>query len=278
MGDNTVKQILALLRALWKYILSSLVFLVVIGLWLTYDILHGVRIMPFLWILLAAWLIINAAMIVLLIFEFKKEAPLNEILAENGYCELYLEKFHEVYPNPNKNTALRLIGILTTMKHYAEAEQMLQQIQPFGLNDDQKMEYHTCRMDLFLSRHRFDAAIAELQSCRRFMDIYANAHPQRGFVYGLNAAVILAAANDYEGSEHYLQAAEHGIGQMKGISPCMAQIAKVMQLSLLGFTDRAGQLAEQTRLAIMEDPVLRADWQKQHFLQKLEDARTYIRE
>lgn len=270
-----MKYLLMTIRALWKMLLGSLLVFAVTAAWICYDISQGVRVFAPLWVLLGAGLLLNILLIVFVASEMKREAPLNEILAESGLCDAYVEKYREVYPNPTTAKKLRLIGILTTVKRYDEAEQMLAEISPAALGEDLRIEYHTCRMDLLLSTHRMREAIAELQSCRRFMDDYANAHPRRGIVYGLNAGVILAAANDYESSEHYLQIAEYQIAQQKSISPCIAQIARVMQLYLLGFSDQAQQRAEQTRLAIAEDSILKAGWQKQHFLEKLDDAKTY---
>lgn len=273
-----MKTLLLTLRALWKTLLFSLIVLIGFVYWIRYDLSHGVQIMPLRWIILALGILLNIALIVVAAVAVKKEGPLNEILEQEGYSDAYIEKFRETYPNPTTAQKLRLTGILTTAKRYSEAEQMLAGIPTAGLTEDLRMEYHTCRMDLLFSTHRYSEAITELQGCRSFMDAYANAHPKRGIVHGLNAGVILAAANDYEGSEHYLRAAEHFISEQKGMSPCLAQIARVIQLYLLGFPDRARQCAEETRTAIMQDPVLKQGWQKQHFLEKLEDAKSYERE
>lgn len=273
-----MKTILKTLHELRKILLFSLIVLAGFIYWIWHDISHGVRILPPVWIFLGAWILLNIALIAVAAIAIKKEGPLNEILEQEGYSDAYIDKFRETYPDPTTATKLRLTGILTTAKRFSEAEQLLAEISPAGLTDDLRMEYHTCRMDLFFSSHRLNEAIAELQGCRPFMDEYANKHPQRGIVHGLNAGVILAAANDSVGSEHYLQAAEHHIAAQKKMSPCLAQIARVMQLYLLGQPDMARQRAEETRYAIMQDPILKKEWQKQHFLQKLEDAKSYERE
>ena len=272
-----MKYVLKAIYSLRQTLLISLLIMTGTLFWLIHDIRNGVRVLPPVWIFLGAWLILLIALIAVTAVTLKKEEPLKQILDESGFSDAYIAKFRETYPNLKTGGKLRLTGILTTAKRFSEAEQLLAEIPVSGLTEHQRMEYHTCQMDLLMSVHRMDEAIAELQRCRGFMDAYANNNPQRGIVYGLNAGVILAAANDYEGSEHYLQTAEHHIAAQKTMSPCLAQIARVMQLYLLGFPDRAQQLAEQTRLAIMQDPILTKDWQKQHFLEKLEDAKMYER-
>lgn len=226
---------------------------------------------PFL-MFICAGLLVSIALILLIASVLRKEEPLQKILAEKGYCDEYLQAFDRIYPPTNVTNKLRKADVLNTMQRFTESEQLLAAIPTFGLSDDRKMEYHNCRLDLFLSSHRFAEAQQELAQCRQFMDIYAAANPARGMVYSLNAAVTLATANDFEGSERYLKSAEQTAQSIKDISPVMVMIARTMQLYALGFQTQAQQQAEKTRAEIMNSPRLDKQWQKEHFLAQLSRA------
>ena len=268
-----MKYIIAAAKGLWKSLLGVLGGSLVLGaLFGLFAKSKGDPFQkPFL-MFLCAGILISIALVLLIASVLKKEEPLLKILEEKGYCDEYLQTYDRVYPPTNVTNKLRKADVLNTMRRFDESEQLLATISPFGLSDDRKMEYHNCRLDLFLSTHRFKEAQQELAECRKFMDIYANANPLRGMVYGLNAAVTLATANDFEGSEHYLKAAEHTAEAQKDSSPVMAMIARTMQLYALGFDTQAEQQAEKTRMEIMNSPKLPASWQKEHFLAQLSRA------
>ena len=271
-----MKYIIAAAKGLWKALLGVLGGSVVLG------ALCGLFAQskgdpfrkPFL-MFLCAGILICIALTLLIASVLKKEEPLQKILAEKGYCDEYLQTFDRVYPPTTVANKLRKADVLNTMRRFAESEQLLGTVSPLGLSDDRKMEYHNCRLDLFLSTHRFAEAQQELAECRKFMDIYAqgNGNVARGMVYDLNAAVILATANDFEGSEHYLKAAEGALSRMKDqFSPVMLMIARTMQLYALGFDRQAEEQAEKTRQEIMNSQKLEAPWQKDHFLAQLARA------
>ena len=271
-----MKYIIASAKGLWKGLLCVLGGSVLLGtLCGLYAKSKGdLFLKPFL-MFICAGILISIALVMLIASVLKKEEPLQQILAEKGYCDEYLQTYDRVYPPTNVANKLRKADVLNTMRRFAESEQLLATIPTLGLSDDRKMEYHNCRLDLFLSTHRFAEAQKELADCRKFMDIYANANPLRGMVYGLNAAVTLATANDFEGSEHYLKAAEHTAQSQKDTSPVMVMIARTMQLYALGFDTQAEQQAEKTRMEIMSSPKLDKQWQKDHFLAQLSRAQEF---
>ena len=256
-----VKVAYTLRKLLLSALGASLLLGLLIGFLSSRD--GGSFVKPFLCALIA-YLILSLALIFLIASTLKKEEPLQKILAEKGYGDDYLQEFDRIYPAQTTSNKLRKADVLNTMQRYAEAEQLLATIPTVGLSDDRKMEYHNCRLDLFLGSHRIQEAMQELANCRKFMDIYANAHPERGVAYGLNAGVILAAAGDYEGSEHYIKAAEHTLEGMKEQSPVLAMIARTMQLYALGFDRQAEEQAAKTQQEIETSPILSEEWQKQH--------------
>ncbi|MBR5722107.1 MAG: hypothetical protein IKX57_00645 [Oscillospiraceae bacterium] len=261
-------------KTLWKALVGIIAGSAVLGaLFGLYAMSKGSDpfLKPFLLFLIAG-IIISIALPMLIASALKKEEPLHEILEQKGYCDEYLQTFDRIYPQPTSTNKLRKADLLNTMRRFDEAEQLLSTVSPVGLSDDRKMEYHNCRLDLFLSTHRLAEAKQELASCRGFMDIYANAHPVQSIPYKLNAAVILAAADDFENSERYLKSAEQATASLKDQSPVMVMIAKTMQLYALGFDTQAEQQAELTRQEITNSPALNKSWQKEHFLTMLSRA------
>lgn len=220
-----------------------------------------------------AGLLLILLVTVLIALTLKKEEPLNEILAKDGYCEEWLQKHSEIYPTPDRSQKLRRVDVLSFMGKYDEATALLDSIPTAGMNDDQKYEYQNARLDLLLNAKHYDEAIAELNACRKFMDIYANTYRLRGAAYGCNAAVIRAIAGDYEDSEHFYKAAEQTILAQKDMSPAIVMIAKTMQLYALGFDAQAKEQEIKTRQEIETNPVLAKDFQKTHMLQLLERAK-----
>lgn len=268
-----MKYIIASAKGLWKGLLCVIGGSVLLGaLFGLYARSKGDTFQkPFL-MFVCAGILVSIALVLLIASVLRKEEPLQKILAEKGYCDEYLQTFDRIYPPTNVTNKLRKADVLNTMQRFGESEQLLATIPTFGLSDDRKMEYHNCRLDLFLSMHRFAEAQQELAQCREFMDIYARANPLRGMVYSLNAAVTLATANDFEGSERYLKSAEQTAQPMKDTSPVMVMIARTMQLYALGFQAQAEQQAEKTRAEIMNSPHLDKQWQKNHFLAQLSRA------
>ena len=268
-----MKYIIASAKGLWKGLVCVIGGSVLLGaLFGLYARSKGDTFQkPFL-MFICAGILISIALVLLIASVLRKEEPLQKILAEKGYGDEYLQEYDRVYPPTNVANKLRKADVLNTMRRFDESEQLLATIPTFGLSDDRKMEYHNCRLDLFLSTHRFAEAQQELAECRQFMDIYASANPVRGMVYSLNAAVILATANDYEGSERYMKSAEQTAFSMKDTSPVMAMIARTMQFYALGFDTQAEQQAEKTRTEIMNSPKLEKQWQKDHFLAQLSRA------
>lgn len=225
-----------------------------------------------------AWLLIWILLFFMVASTMKKEQPLEDIMEEKGYCDEWLQKHSEIYPTPDRAEKLRRVDVLTYLERYEEAASLLDSISTIDMNDDRKFEYQNARLDLFLTTGRCAEAIAELDVCRKFMDIYANANPLRGAVYGCNAAVIRALAGDYEDSEHYLKAAEHTILSQKNISPAIVMIAKTMQLYALGFDAQAAEQAAKTRQEIETSPILTKHFQKEQMLKMLLRAKNYAPE
>ena len=268
-----MKYVIMTVKVIWKVLLGILAGSAVLGvLFGLYARSKGDAFLtPFLLFLIAG-ILISIALPVMIGLSMKKEEPLQKILAEKGYCDEYLETFDRIFPQPTTGNKLRKADLLNTMRRFDESEQLLATVSPIGLSDDRKMEYHNCRLDLFLSTHRYADALKELADCRGFMDIYGKANPVRSIPYKLNAAVTLAAANDFEGSEYYLKWAEQSAANLKDTSPVMIMIARTMQLYALGFDTQAEQQAEKTRQEIMNSPQLEAAWQKEHFLAQLSRA------
>ena len=220
-----------------------------------------------------ARLLLIILLVVMISATLKKEEPLNEIMAKEGYSEAWLQKHSEIYPTPDRTQKLRRVDVLSYLGRYDDAKALLESIPTAGFNDDQKYEYQNARLDMLLTSGHYSEAIAELDRCRKFMDIYANTYRLRGAAYGCNAAVIRAIAGDYEDSEHFLKAAEHAILEQKTMSPVIVMIAKTMQLYALGFDTQAEEQAAKTRQEIETSPALAKDFQKTHMMQLLERAK-----
>ncbi len=232
--------------------------------------------MPFwkpLCIMLLAALGFSVLLTALIAKALKKEAPLTEIAAEKGYCEEWLQKHSEIYPTPTRAEKLRRVDVLGYLGRYDEASELLDSISTFDMDDDRKFEYQNARLDLLLSTDHYQEAIAELDACRKFMDIYANMHPLRGAVYGCNAAVIRAVAGDYEDSEHFIAAAQKAISAEKSMSPIIVMIAKTMQLYALGFDKQAKEQEAAAKQEIETSPILAKSFQKERMMQLLTKAK-----
>lgn len=267
---NYIKDaFLALRKTLFSVLLIALPITVLI--W--FSMRDRVSLLIPLGVMLLVWLALSAFLVYSIAAMMKKEQPLTDILAEKGYCDEYLQTYDRIYPTPDRAHQLRKIDILASLRRYDEAWRLLDGMQTVGLDDTARMEYHNCRLDLLLSEHRWEEALQELEKCRKFMDIYANAHPTHCVAYGCNAAVILAAAGDFDGSEHYLGAAEHTVQGMKSTSPVVVMIARTMQLYALGFEKQAEEQAEKTRQEIETSPHLSREWQKVTMRQLLARAK-----
>lgn len=223
-------------------------------------------------IALLAWVIIWILLIFLVASSLKKDEPLEEIMAEKGYCDEWLQKHSEIYPTPDREQKLRRVSVLSYLNRYQEARALLESIPTAGMSDDRTYEYNIAWLDMLFTTGHYDEAIQKLESCRGFMDIYANANPLRGVAYGLNGAVIRAVAGDFEDSEHFLNAARNGASLSKTMSPVLLNISKTMQLYALGFTDRAEAQEEETYQGILKDDKLTKQWQRDHFLELLGKA------
>ncbi len=264
------KYFKVLLRALWKPILGSFGICLIIGLLLTLRF-HGDK--PALLTMLIpmlAWVLLWALGLPMVASVLKKEEPLEEILNEHGYCDAWLQKHSEIYPNPNRSQKLQRVSVLSYLNRYDDAKALLDSIPTVGMNDDQNYEYRVAVLDMLMTTNHFQEAQTYLESCRKFMDIYANDHPLRGVPYGCNAAVILAVAGDFDGSEHYLNAAEHALKNTKGMSLVMVMIARTMQLYALDLIAPAEQQEQKTyEYIISPESQLNKQWQRDHFLAQL---------
>lgn len=266
---NYIKDaFLALRKTLFSVLLIALP--ITLGVW--FSMRERVSLLIPLGVMLLVWLALSAFLVYSIAAMMKKEQPLTDILEEKGYCDEYLQTYDRIYPTPDRAHLLRKIDILASLRRYDEAWKLLDSVKTIGLDDTAQMQYYNCRLDLLLSEHRFDEAKQELDKCRKFMDIYANAHPTHCVAYGCNAAVILATAGDFEGSEHYLRAAEHTVEGMRSTSPVVVMIARTMQLYALGFDTQAEAQAEKTRLEIETSPHLSREWQKYTMRQLLARA------
>lgn len=223
-------------------------------------------------IALGIWLVLWILLIFLVSSSLKKDEPLNEILEAQGYCDAWLQKHSEIYPNPTRAEKLRRVEVLSYLDRYDEAKALLDSIPTVGLNDTEVFQVHNARLDMLLTTGHYAEAANYFAGCQKFMDIYSQTNPLYGAVYGLNAGVILAIQGDYNGSEHYIGTAEKIIQSKSSMSPAMVQIARTMQLYALGFTDRAEAQEEKTYQSIMQDPQLAKQWQKDHFLKQLGKA------
>ena len=268
-----MKYMLKTLSALRKPILGLIPFTVLLGVLVWLPNRDTAPLWKPLCCTVGAGLLLIVLVTLLIAGTLKKEEPLNEILAKDGYCEAWLQKHSEIYPTPDRSQKLRRVDVLSFMGRYDEAVSLLDSIPTVGFNDDQKYEYQNARLDLMLTGKHYAEGIAELDACRKFMDIYANTYPLRGAAYGCNAAVLRAIAGDYEDSEHFIKAAEHAILNQKDMSPAVVMIAKTMQLYALGFDAQAEEQAEKTRQEIETSPILAKAFQKTHMLQLLERAK-----
>ena len=218
------------------------------------------------------WMVLWVLIILSVSSSMKKDEPLDEILASQGYSDAWLQKHSEIYPTPTRAEKLRRVEVLSYLDRYDEAKALLDSIPTVGLNDTEMFKLHNARLDMLLTTGHYAEAAEYFAGCQKFMDIYSQTNPLYGAVYGLNAGVILAVKGDFDGSEHYISTAERIISTKKSMSSAMVEIAKTMRLYALGFTDRAEAQEEQTYHAILQDPVLEKQWQKDHFLSLLGKA------
>lgn len=218
------------------------------------------------------WLVLWIVLFAMLAAALKKEQPLEDILVEQGYCDAWLQKHSEIYPQPDRQQKLVRVDVLSFLGRYDEARTLLESIPTAAMSDDREFEYNNAWLDMLLKTGHYGEAIQKFADCRKFMDIYANANPMRGAVYGLNAAVILALQGDYEGSEHYLRTAEH---RLSGNSAhrALVRIATVMQHYALGFTPQAEELEATVKAEIQNEPEFSKPWLRDHLLQMLSRAK-----
>lgn len=261
-----MKYLKLFLAASKKFLLISFVAALGIGGVLGFLGLTGKPFYVPLCIAFGIWLVLWILLYLMVSASMKKEEPLDAILAEQGYGDAWLQKHSEIYPTPTRSEKLRRVDVLSYLNRYDEAKALLDSIPTVGLNDDQNFQLNNARLDMLLTTGHYDEAAAFLGSCRKFMDIYSQGNPLYGAVYGLNAGVILAIQGDFDGSEHYISTSERIISTKKSMSPVTVEIAKTMRLYALGFTDRAEAQEEQTYQAILQDPLLPKQWQKDHFL------------
>ena len=261
-----MKYLKMFLNAVKKPLLISFVAALGIGGVLGFLGLTGKPFYVPLCIAFGIWLVLWILLYLMVSASMKKEEPLDAILAEQGYGDAWLQKHSEIYPTPTRSEKLRRVDVLSYLNRYDEAKALLDSIPTVGLNDDQNFQLNNARLDMLLTTGHYDEAAAFLGNCRKFMDIYSQGNPLYGAVYGLNAGVILAIQGDFDGSEHYISTSERIISTKKSMSPVTVEIAKTMRLYALGFTDRAEAQEEQTYQAILQDPLLPKQWQKDHFL------------
>lgn len=268
-----IKYFKVIIHALWQKMLLTLGVVVVLGLILTIRNQSGAPIAATMLLPLLAWVILWALLFLLISSTMKKEEPLEEILIEHGYCDAWLQKHSEIYPNPSRTEKLKRISVLGYLGRYDEAKAMLEAMSTFDMNDDQKYEYNVAWLDMLLTTGHYAEAQALMEKCRGWMDTYAGMQPVRGVAYQCNAAVILAVANDFEGSQHYLEAAERVVFPRKTMSNVIPMIAKTMQLYALDLTAPAEEQEQKTYEYIMSaESQLNKQWQKDHFLSQLGKA------
>lgn len=227
---------------------------------------------PFL-VALIALVVLWTLLIAMISSSLKKDEPLDEILAEKGYCDEWLQKHSEIYPNPDRSQKLHRVDILSYLGRFDEAKAILDSLSTLTMNDTQQFEYNNAWLDMLLTTGHYDEALAYYQKCKDFMEIYAKTNPLYGAVYGCNAGVILAAAGDFEGSQHYIDTAEKIIAGKPTMSLVIPKIARTMSLYALGFTDQAEKQESETAQYIMNDTRLEKQWQKDHFMDSLKRAK-----
>ena len=273
-----MKYVKNVVKTLGKFILISAAAAAAICIYLH---LRSPETMP-LWkplcIAAVCLVVIWVLLIALICNSLKKDEPLNEILAAKGYCDAWLQKHSEIYPNPDRSQKLRRADVLSFLGRYDEAKALLDSMSTLPMNDNQTFEYHNARLDMLLTTGHYDEAVQYLEKCRKFMDIYSETNPVYGAVYGCNAAVILALADDFDASEHYLKKAEQTFSTMKDHSLAMPKISRTMQLYALGFVEKAEAQEEETYKYIVNDPNLSEQWQKDHFLSVLGRAQSMLPE
>lgn len=262
-----MKYIKLILHALWQKALITLAAALGTGvlIWLVGGMEFA------LWksvgAMLAGWTILWILLIALMASTMKKEQPLEDILMEHGYCEEWLQKHSEIYPNPSRSQKLQRVDVLSYLGRYDEAKALLESIPRVGMNDDQNYEYNVSALDMLMTTGHYAEALAYLENCRKFMDIYANDNRLRGVPYGCNAAVIYAVAGDFETSEHYLKAAESALVNAKGMSLVMTMTARTMQLYAMDLIAPAEQQEQKTyEYIISPESKLDKQWQRDHFL------------
>ena len=267
-----IKYFKVILQALWQKMLLTLGVVIVIGAVLAFK---NTSIAAAILLPLLAWVILWVLLFLLMASTMKKEEPLEEILIAHGYCDEWLQKHSEIYPNPSRSQKLSRISVLGYLGRYDEAKAMLESLSTFDMNDDQKFEYNVAWLDMLLTTGHYDEGLALLEKCRGWMDTYAGMQPVRGAAYQCNAAVLLAVANDFEGSQKYLEAAERVIFPKKLMSNVIPMIAKTMQLYALDLTGPAEEQEQKTYEYIMsEESQLNQQWQKDHFLSQLGKAKS----
>ena len=271
-----MKYITQVIKALLKLMLISLGVVVLVSVLVYVKASDPMPLWKPLCIGLIAWLLLWAVLVLMISASLKKEEPLDKILAEKGCCDEWLQKHSEIYPVPDRSQKLRRVDVLSYLGRYDEAKAILDSLSTLPMNDNQTFEYHNARLDMLLTTGHYDEAIGYLEKCRKFMDIYSGTNPMYGAVYGCNAGVILALAGDFDGSQHYLDAAEKVFAAKPSMSMAIPKIARTMQLYALDFIDRAEQQEAETAQYIINDTRLTAQWQKDHFLDSLKRAKRLL--
>ncbi|MBR4200883.1 MAG: hypothetical protein IKQ91_06350 [Oscillospiraceae bacterium] len=273
-----MKYIKPVFMALRKFIFGSLGIAVVVSIAVIAFAKDPMPVWKPVCVAVLVWLIIWILLLLMISSSMKKDEPLNEILAAKGYCDEWLQKHSEIYPNPDRSQKLRRADVLSFLGRYEEAKTILDSLSTLPMNDNQQFEYHNAQLDMLLTTAHYDEAAAYLDKCRKFMDIYSETNPMYGAVYACNAAVILALADDFDASEHYMKKAEQIFSTMKDHSLVMPKISRTMQLYALGFAEKAEAQEEETYKYIMNDPKLSEQWQKDHFLSVLGRAQSMLPE
>ncbi len=207
-----------------------------------------------------------------------KLAGINEELEmlyqERGFCEEYAEKYKALH---SKKMApmdyLTLADIYISLKKYSDAEEMLSHVNVgFNTDDTIKGMYLLQRLNLYIGEGKSQEALETFVREQKFLDIFfsAPAYKRMGVAYYDAAAVILAMNGKLEAAGHYYQL-EKQSAEANNKASLYPVLTNVHMLKAAGNDDMAEEAAAKAREDIMNFTGYSYPWQKEQFLNMLND-------
>ncbi|MBR6386078.1 MAG: hypothetical protein IKS03_08195 [Ruminococcus sp.] len=207
-----------------------------------------------------------------------KLAGINEELVQiyesKGYCDEYIDKFKALH---SKKMApmdyLTLADIYISMKRYSDAEEMLSHVNIGFMTDDTiKGMYLLQRLNLYIGEGKGQEAFEVFAREQKFLDIFfsAPAYKRMGVAYYDAAAVTLAMNGQLEAAGRYYQL-EKQSAEANNKAYLYPVLTNVHMLKAAGNDDMAEEAAAKAREEIMNFNSYSYPWQKEQFLDMLND-------